>query len=121
MPRCASPPWRGRASTRTRAPDVMPAEGYAGGCNLRSAHAAVSIADLGDVELGPRRERWLAGRARRDSRGGRLTVAGALLALAVVLFLKAWLPVLTGERVLVGVDLLPACCLPWIAEHPRAP
>src|SRR2546423_495291 len=48
----------------------------------------------------------------------RLAVGAALLAAAAALFLKAWLPVITGDRVLIGVDFLAACCLPWAAEHP---
>jgi len=51
----------------------------------------------------------------------RLTIGGILIAAAAALFLKAWLPVLTGERVLISVDILSACCLPWRAEHPVQP
>src|SRR5437588_2088391 len=50
---------------------------------------------------------------------GRPLVAGLLLVAVLALFLKAWLPVLTGERVLIGVDYLSACCVPWSSEQPR--
>src|SRR6266513_628124 len=36
----------------------------------------------------------------------RLAIGGALLAAATALFLRAWLPVLAGEQVLIGFDLL---------------
>jgi hypothetical protein len=48
----------------------------------------------------------------------RLIIGGILIAAAAGLFLRAWLPVLMGDRVLIGVDVLSACCLPWKAEHP---
>src|SRR5947207_3741518 len=47
----------------------------------------------------------------------RLAIGGALLAAATALFLRAWLPVLTGEHILIGLDFLPACCAPWNAER----
>ena len=55
-----------------------------------------------------------------DPRVLRAGVAGLLLVAAAALFLKAWLPVLTGERVLIGADVLNACCLPWRLDHPMA-
>src|SRR5215469_772804 len=59
---------------------------------------------------------------RRALPGGRragLLIWGALMLVAVALFLKAWGSVLTERNVLVPVDFLPACCQPWASEYGR--